>query len=410
MKHLYSAIKTMADSALWLGVVSAFFASYVSLSNMLPVVVLAGVSCGLASLLSTKNKSLRFVSGVIILASLIFCHSVYDLILAVPVIIYVTFIIVKEMFTAEYVIINDIFPKAAIVVALAALFHAYIGLSWGFICAVIYVGCSVFLLRVLRHDEENSGSKKLAFLELIVLFAVFVMCVFFSSNAFMSVAGAVGGLVYDYVLTPIMSLFSLLIYGFFWVILKIGSLFIHETTDFDMTTVGSQISGLSDDVMENVKTQNGNAHMAIIVLKIVGVIVFIGLAILFFRWLLETMSSRKTGRSVSGGLNVYDEDRPIENDKPKFSDHSPSAKVRRYYLSYLQAATSAGVEIAISDTSRDVNVSSERFTDKDLADELRGYYIRARYKTENDLTQSEVKRAHAISKQLKFQLKKRGLQ
>ncbi len=405
IKHFYAAVKASSDAALWLCVVSAAVGAYISFANLLPVVFILGASVGFASFIVGKNEKLRYIAVIAACASFFFCKSSYDLIVTVPIAAYVMFLIVKENLTAEYVVLNEIFPKAVFFVALAGFFHAYRGVSWGFMCAVIYVVFSIYLLRVLRYGEENSTGK-LAFLELCALGAVVILCLIFSSKAFLMVSGAVGGVLYDYIVTPIISLVFLIIYGGVWVIFKVGSLFLHEQEDAHMVNLANNVEGLSEEMLENVKTQNNNAHMVVIVLKIIAVLVFFTLAVLFFRRLIETMSRRKTSEAAVGGMKLYSDESPFENDKPKFSDRSAQAKVRRYYTSYCQAAARAGVTIFPSDTSRDVCEGTAKFVENDLSEELRGYYIRARYSEESDLTSAEVKRAHEISKKLKSQLKK----
>ncbi len=406
IKHFYAAVKASADAALWLCVVSAAVGAYVSFSNLIPVVFIMGAAVGLASFFITKNEKLRYISVIVAGCSFFFCNSSYDLIITVPVVAYTLFLIVKENLTAEYVVLNEIFPKALFFVALAGFFHAYRGVSWGFMCAVVYTVFSIYLLRVLRYGDETGTSGRLAALELCALGAVVILCLFFSSKAFLTVSGAVGGVLYDYIVTPIVSLVFLIIYGGVWVVFKVGSLFLHEGEDAHMVNLANNANGLTEEMLENIKTQNNNAHMIVIVLKIVALLVFLSLAVLFFRRLIETMSARKTSENAVGGVKLYDEDRPFENDRPKFSDRSAQAKIRRYYASYCQAATRAGVTIFPGDTSRDVCEGTAKFVENDLSEELRGYYIRARYGDENDLTSAEVKRAHELSKKLKSQLKK----
>lgn len=406
IKHFYAAVKASADAALWLCVVSAAVGAYISFSNLMPVVFLLGASVGFASFFVTKNEKLRYLAALAACCSFFFCKGSYDLIITVPIVAYTLFLIVKKNLTAEYVVLNEIFPKAVFFVALAGFFHAYRGVSWGFMCAVVYTVFSIYLLRVLRYGDEMGTSGRLAALELCALGAVVVLCFFFSSKAFLTVSGAVGGVLYDYIVTPIVSLVFLIIYGGVWVVFKVGSLFLHEREGAHMVDFANSVNGLSEEMLENVKTQNNDAHMVVIVLKIVAVLVFLTLAVLFFRRLVETMSARKTSESTVGAVKLYNEERPFENDKPKFSDRSAQAKIRRYYASYCQAAARAGVTIFPGDTSRDVCEGTAKFVENDLSEELRGYYIRARYGDENDLTLAEVKRAHELSKKLKSQLRK----
>ncbi len=405
IKHFYAALKTAADAALWLGVVSAVFGAYIGFSNLFPTVIILGFSVGVASFLCEKNEKLRFIALIIAVCPFFLCHSTFDILITVPIVAYTEFIIVKKFLTAEYVVLNEIFPKAIFFVALAGFFHAYRGVSWGFMCVLVYTVFTIYLLRVLRYGDSGSTGK-LPLLEIGTLAALVLLCFFFSSKAFLTFGGAVGGVLYDYIVTPIISLVFLVIYGGIWVIFKIASLFISENENVHMVNFANNVNGLSEDMIENVKEQNGGAHMVVIALKIVAVLIFFLIAAFFFKRLMETMSARKVSDNQYTETKVFDEEILPQNDKPKFSDRSPSAKVRRYYASFCRAAAKAGVSIFPGDTSRDVCESTEKFVDSELGSELRGYYIRARYGDESTLTAAEIKRAHEISKKLKSQLKK----
>ena len=400
MKHVLCGIKTASDSAFWLCAASSLLSFYFDISNLI-IVIPAAFIFGLILSILSKSEKMKYLSIAVFLPPFISAENLISALILLPIVFYYALCIRKNSIYPEYIVLEDIFPKTGVICAALTLIMAVRENTWVFLAGIVYLVLTVFLLRVLRQDNlENNGLSEILFLAGII-----VLCILLSTQPALGAAKAFGGLIYNYIISPVIMLFSIIIYGVLKLVSSVAGLFIHTKEDAQMPEFGTAVYGLTEDALENVKVQTGNSTAILIILKIFGAFVLLTIAFLVFKWIFSSMK-RSSGLSDSSRTWTEKElQMPLEADTLKITDRSNRGRIRRYYNNFCRAAIKSGVPIVKSDTSLDISVSVKNSVDYEKLSDLRSLYLRARYSEKADITLHETKTAHSLSAVLCRELK-----
>ena len=402
MKYVFTGLKLVRDTALWLTCAAAIVSIFTPISSLAAVPFLIGVGAWLAALLYERAPRLRLIGLAPALASLLFCSGVGDVLLVLPVLVYLVICICRGLLSAELGEMQSHFSVCAAIALLGGIFCAARGIEWAFGCCLIFLCVTVFLMRVLRH--EGDSNRYLLALECMLMVIICVVCLLASRPAVLYALRDALKACYQYLIYPILMMVLGLMYylfrGIIWILAKL-------LPDIDLTlnTVALEVEETAEETMpELVQGSSGTTIQWIA--KGIGILIFALIAALIIRRLLRTMHSRQAGQDNSGTRRAMTPDELHRAEAPlRRGDRSPEAKVRRAYADYCAEVNRACAPIKPSDTTRSVNARAVAVVEPNEAERLRALYLRARYTADGALTADEAKEAQQISKKLKEELK-----
>ncbi|MBQ7086849.1 MAG: hypothetical protein IJM96_05170, partial [Clostridia bacterium] len=260
---------------------------------------------------------------------------------------------------------------------------------------IIYMISGVCNLSMLRHNDETLKEKRFRILNTSILGGTCLLGFFMATDMFMQfctmILKAFGKYVFGPVMMAITTVSSYILLGF--------TSFLEDTVFELMKSKNGKgltfenLSGLVDD-----NKFTGRRSVLDVVFAVVVVVIIVVIVVALFRKMLKASSSRSS--RPAGETRTVEKIPRVNYDK----DLSNEVKgIRNVYRKFLNLLISRGIDIPHYFTTQDVNgqITTE-IPDKKLAEELREYYILARY-GEKELSKDDLNKA----KQLYSNMKKR---
>ena len=355
-----------------------------------------------------RQKWLRFIPLTLLGLCFLSLYAITDLIMIVPVCIYIIYMTWKNKFHIGHGQFHSHFIRGCLLLVLL-LFLAFLASSLFditsiFILSLAYFICGITLLRLLRHKESTLSEPAFIVLNMIPGM-VFVTVIFLvGSNAGISAISFIFFLLR-------MGIYYLLIAPMAW--LGRG----HDSA-FDWTEpepTGGPSGMLESDViseLESYRTFLPEIDPLISRIILVAILTVVLLPVGFTLFLLLKHLIRKfaDNQESLGQLSlpqVEYEKFDIKNAGTWLPRFSRLSVARRYYRKFLKLCTGKGIAIQHSDTSAAIEQDvQKRFGDIDGLNQLRNVYIRERYHEEKLTKEDEAVVKNAFRRIVEVMVKK----
>lgn len=404
MIHLFAFVKMVADTCLWLAGSSVILSLFYPVANLALAAPLLGLGAGLAHWLSLKKPNLRLLGTLPALLGLALCRSGTDLLIFLPGYGYLLLCAAKQQLQTDQTQLYYRFKGRAAVTIVIGLLCVARHISWGFWGCILALACSVFLLRMLRHDISDFSDRKLVTLELGLMAVVSVVIIALSQNIVLDSSVFLIKMGYKYIIAPIfvlgLTLLMLVIRLFDWIL----SQFFTGKFEMDFSGMAQQSFEAVEEYFPEGVAGNSGGNIVLLILKVIGILLFLGAAFLIFRYLLSGASKAVAAKGSEDGRTELDV-QEVVSGPVSILDRSPEARVRRAYASYCRAVSKYKKKISPMDTTRAVNILAELEQNPD-AEKLRALYIRARYTSQEPLSGKDARDAGSIARDLKSKLEK----
>lgn len=323
------------------------------------------------------------------------------LIALLPVLFYVFWNVFRKNTALSWHRQMDIFSIFWKVYLVFALFVCLIGkqeelITYSVPFALIMLCSSILLLRMLRQEPEVYLNREYQRKNGILLGGIVLTFWMFSQTFVWYPVKYILGFLYTNLLVPILTCLAAIL-GFL-IVKGMGLLakllnWAEDDSQHVLQVLAGQ-SELEKKVDRVVKETNFSSAfwIALVILAII-----IGL-IFFFRWLNQKW---KPKLHHTGGLSM--EVHNVEITSQKERESTTVFQVRKQYGKFLKLYQACGNTIKTGDTSKDISQnSSSVFENKDILEEMRGIYIRARY--DHFASKADVKRMKQINRMVKHKL------
>ncbi len=399
--ELIFAAKALSSSAFLF-----FFGSYVSLifrlePSIFPAYGLIAFGTFLCGIFDMKIKpSARYFPLIIVFASALWINDIASGLIIGLNIIFSTVMIAKQAYFPTYGEAADEFKRNIKIILFLMVFSAAFGItnllgSSVLPYTIIYMISGVCNLSMLRHNDETLKEKRFRILNTSILGGTCLLGFFMATDMFMQfctmILKAFGKYIFSPVMMAITTVSSYILLGF--------TSFLEDTVFELMKSKNGKgltfenLSGLVDD-----NKFTGRRSVLDVVFAVVVVVIIVVIVVALFRKMLKASSSRSS--RPAGETRTVEKIPRVNYDK----DLSNEVKgIRNVYRKFLNLLISRGIDIPHYFTTQDVNgqITTE-IPDKKLAEELREYYILARY-GEKELSKDDLNKA----KQLYSSMKKR---
>ncbi len=346
---------------------------------------------------SPKKQYLRFIPLLLCAGCFIFTQYTADVVVTVPMILYVAFVAVKRQYEVGYdeMLTRFYFCLKLIILPLLIMVIAN---NWaGFIEVMLpyfffFLVLTVMLLRMLRHNEKILTDRRFRLMNIAEMLLLCGAGYLLSSGYMQTAFRFLLGLVIRFILRPVLMGVVYIFAGFAWVLNKIFS-----GIDFNMENV--DLSGLNDlgqSMQQSDQTaqqyaqnqDNPAARVMTYVLIGVGALIIILVVILLFRALMRAGRQEEDNRFADVRESLDDSDR----DGARRLTRAPRDRVRYYYRKFLKLCDARGIGAGAHLNSREINDQARHVYSPASLATLRALYIRARYSS-GEITHGDVKSA-----------------
>ena len=401
---LWNGIKTglkyAQDAAVWCLMLSVLLHLLGCDRNRILVVGLAFAAGFLASL-GQDLWGRRRMGMIPILAFLLFLYGIPDAMLLLPLGAYLILCIERGQLVPDYSGMYEHYLQMLAVVLAAGILTYLEGMNWGLPLALFTVSSMVFLLRMLRQEIDEQADLRSILWNLLLVTGIFLVGLLVSRPEMLRLGAAVLKILYQLFVVPIFYLVAIVIGGGLYLVLMfLKGLVLPETA-----------SAAEESVMEQIAETAGLESVAgdpsawlMMGLRILGALIFLLAAVLFFRSLYQTMKSRGEVRAAEGSvrrLRAGEDHYAEEGRGPGILARTPEARVRRAYGGFYRRMRTVYAGIHPGDTSLDVENLAVPAVKMDEAEELRQLYLRARYTERGQLGIEDARRAEQLAKSLK---------
>jgi hypothetical protein len=398
-------LKILADVGLYY-TIAGFFAALFGASAepmFLSVPILA--LCVTLSYCLREKGNLRFAPFVLLLSLLLLPNTgIASLIAALPFAVYAILISAKRLYIPDWTQQVDIFSffwKIFIVIFVIGLVGQKMQVITSVVIpmAVISGGCSILLMRSLRHEPEVYCEKKYQITNIIAIVLVGIAALLLSSKVFIAACVWLIKALYSYVISPIlMGLIYVvlgLMQGIAWLasFVKLG----FKKPD-DENALELNITSAEDLFDFEEQADTGNTVEKVFIA--IGILILAFIAFKFFKYIMgkKSETNEKPAETVR-----YRAD-PRKNSDTKPERGSAVARVRAQYRRFLKLCKDNGIVPEKSDTTRDINSLCQLTFDNELTSELREIYINARY--DGAATKEDAANAKKICDEIKKKIPK----
>jgi hypothetical protein len=397
-------LKILVDVGLYY-MIAGFFAAIfgASAATILLAVPIFAVSVTLSYFLR-ETGAWRFAPYVLLVAiPFLPGGCLASLIAALPMAAYVILMSTKRLYVPEWTQQVDIFSlswKILIVMLIVGLIGRKMQIVTAVIIpmAVISGGCSILLMRSLRHEPKVYCQKNYQIVNIVAIVLVGIAAMLLSSKVFLGFCAWLLSSIFRYVISPVLTGFIYIILGIVQGVLWLAS-FIKlgfQKPDDENAVELNLTSPIESFVEQNEATGDafGNVLIAL------GVMILLILLYL----LLKFMMARKSGEPESTGTEVRYYADPRKNKVAKPERSSAVWRVRTQYRRFLKLCKDNGIVPAKSDTTREINSLCRTIFDHKLTAELREIYINARY--DGAATKEDAANAKKICDEIKKKIPK----
>ena len=325
-------------------------------------------------------------------------RTLSDIILLVPpFLLYLLYII--RRYEVQYYHLTDAFWKNMALFLLGGGMGLLLSNSWAFPMALICLVLQVFLLRILRQEKDHILTKTSLLLEIGLLIVLCLICLMVGSHAFLGALAAVWSEINRLVIIPLVQLFVIILYGFFWLLFKVTGL-LDSKSDEEMPMLLQQ----AEDVFK--QTEDAAQESNPLIWQIIQGLVVLALVIVAIRWLYLRYRSKLAAKEQEVGDNVQTYRTSVSGAKQSTDtisllDRSPRSKIRRAYIKYLKTMGKSGYHQQPYHTSLDVHDTMPEGTGKEKAAQLRKLYLSARYDNTSEITNKMAEQAAALEKEIR---------
>lgn len=397
MTYLFPFLKMFGDIALWLACGSVVMSLFSGLSNLLPVAVAAGLGAAMADFLGQKHEKLRYLGMIPSVAALLLCHSVGDVFLALPPMAYLFLCVHRQTLQPDGAEMSFRFKLWAVISIISCVGCIARHVDWGFLCSILGMVSSVFLMRMLRHDAYDLQNRRLMAMELGLLAVVAGLCVLLSRKAVLAAGLQVLKLGYNTFIYPIFLLLVTVSVGALYVVQWVMNFFAGRGPEASEAGKNQETMRVMEQYFDAVETTEH--PILVLILRIVGAVIFLYVAYRVFRALADTAVKRTDPKRSTEERYTVPIPRARDWNTPGVLDRSAEARVRRAYAAYTRTVNDTMRRLQPGDTTRTVNIAASLESDPEAV-ELRRLYLLARYEKKGVLKSEDGHSAAALSKSL----------
>lgn len=359
----------------------------------------------MASYMLRKKAFLRCACIVGLSAAVLFVSDIRAMILIGPFCIYVALTMALERYDQDYsrfISLYKGFIAATVILFVICivgqwmdLFNRYC-IGWIF----TYFVTGIMVLRMIRQADSVLEDKKFMLMNLVLLIVVCAVGAFLGSDLFLGALAGLTGLIYKYVIAPVLTAAAYIMAGLLWVfsLIKFTPKEEEEENkdpDFGMTEwedrEDKEISAPKEDIQQ-------------VILGIVIIITAIGLYFLF-RYMLGKKKKTEEGESlneVRAPSAGKIESEGILGIVPRNARDA----VRFYYRRFQRICGARGIAIMPWYNTTDIRQQAVTVFSEQPVDELRDVYLAARYDMNTEVTKDQVQYAKERVKQLRAEQRK----
>jgi len=384
---------------------AGFVAAFFGLSGSpLPAVLLMTLAVTGSWLLRNKG-ALRFAPLALLLGCLPLIHAVADAVVLIPAAIYAVLTVKNMLLPPNRESMLDTFTLLVKFTPIPLFFAVLLGKmalykAASLPCLLLYLVFSIFILRLLRHEEEILSRPRFQLMNAGVLLLVCLVCLAFSSQAFLGLLGGLAGGFYRWIISPVMNLLALVATGVGWIVYFLMKGIKPGKNKVELGT-GESVLEQMEQQLEATGGAGDGSWLNTVAAGVVIVLCAVA-AVIIFKKLMER---RERSQLALTGVQRSDL-RQVESRggrRGSILPGSPRQQVRDTYRRFLIFCMQRGMQVHLSDTSGDMllAVQQQFWCDADAAETMRGIYIRARY-SDGDITRQdarEMKQAFAKLKE-----------
>lgn len=395
---LYFGMKLLSDVSLYYTFVSyiCFFMGS-TLIPLLPTLLL--VLCGVSSYL-LQGKSYRMLPVLLSLGTLLFASSLLEGIMLLLPILYVAFLCYKKLFAVDRGRIRDTFLISILLLPFlliigVLLFDVAILERYALPFVILYLGSSVLLLRMLRHDQETLLEHKFRLLNIgaIVFFCALGFAM--STGVFLNAVGDVIKSLYTILVLPFINLLVWLYGGLLW-LLNLLFQFSPADPSENETPVG--------DVPDYGDVNTDPMNLDFLASLFIAIGILLGCVILYFILRLLLRKRRPLASTSEAGIIERREyiqvaERSLHGNR--FAPRDPRQAIRFYYRKFLVLCKKRGLRITAFQNSQQIHKLASNEFDATLSAEFRRIYLPARYDEEANILKTEAEEMRMLYHKLK---------
>ncbi len=388
--------KIISDLALWYGTAGFVLSFYGAGLSLLPMLIIVLVSAS-SAFLYKKKRVYRYIPLPLLLLSLQWARSFTGLLLTIPPLLYCAWICHDARFSPDYEK-SIVYFKAAALAMLVFCFFALLGYaaSAGIILRylLIFLFSGVFMLRLLRHDEQNRREPRLQLINLTLLLLLSAAALFLSSDFFLTTAQKTLSLVYQKLIAPLLLLITYIFLTIFMLFIKLlGFLKIGRPEQQQEI----QLPNVAEMLNLDPNFQGAKSELLAGVLTVLGIAAFLALAFIIFRRIAAGKSVQENIAAASHNTSLQPEEHP--SILSALAPRTPREIVRLYYKRFLKNVCKKGIRLSPGYTSERIEQLCSVAYDPVLLSEMRGIYIAARY-SPNSVTKEDAAQMKKVCSKL----------
>ena len=262
---------------------------------------------------------------------------------------------------------------------------------------LIFLGLSIFGLRILRHENLETLDRKYVLLNFGIIAGILLVCALLSSTFMMNILIQLLKLLYQYVIMPVLALMLgvviIIPYGIYMIISWILSKFTFKSTtaEEEQTT----FSAVNREVYKAAEEMVGGDMLAMI-FRGIAIAAFLILAIIMIR----KLGGRQQEQMYSGTM-IYREDLKKDDAPHKsiFTRTAPDHVIRRCYQQFLKLTGKKNIPVDGSVASDVIADLSESVIHSEEPGELRRLWLPVRYGGE--VSEAEAQKAKDLLKTIR---------
>lgn len=398
-------LRALGDVCLYFAVVGAFPLFFSHDYFLLYPALLCAAGVGTGAWLDRSGKGLlRYAALVVPVLSLLLADEPMEYLILIPVLLYTGVLIHRGAYALEYYSFRDQFLNVGrilcvfggIVFALG-YFEGMFGTSWEtydisavLLYGLIYGLTGVFLMRQLRLGPDSSSRDRLANHVQMAVVVVLILALALLGVALEEQTRDLIAWVLHTVMAAVGLIPVIIQEIIFWFLKEDGGAYLEAVTPETTEPPETVLPTYPTDVgVPQMPPEEGGFPwwFAVLVLGMLCCAIF---------FLMRNL------RRGSGGAGSVGELEEVEapstgNREPRRSNRS---KVRKVYRSYLKLVRRKGQKLEPDQTTADILENHPENTDTEAAARLRQVYLKARYDTENPVTDREVEQAKTALKQV----------
>lgn len=399
------ALKLMCDLYYYMAIIGmiGMLAQANSIIILLPV--LLGIGAGIGYAWKEKGEGARYLPLALGLTIFILARGGQDYVVGVPAFAYAVFYVKSNKRATDYYYASERFRQGLIFMAIAFLWSLTSlesQIEYYVPPLFLHLALSITLMRMLRHDDRIIRQKRFQMLNLAGIVGVCAVGVVLSTKWVLALLKAFLGLLYQYLLSPVLTVLVWILTLIMQAATLLMSLFFKDSGEIEMPSMQSGTQVAEEEGTAFIETAEAVASNPMVrrVLEIIGVIILIVAAF----WVIKLLSkqvSRDTQRDQKETRETLESpdsaNRGLGGMLRRRND--AALGVRHIYWKFLRLAQGKNVPLNGRQNSLQIRDLSVDSFDEQGLDELREVYIRARY--DGDSSPDDLEKAKKAYSRLK---------